>query len=63
MSKEASFSSCWSECESADKKCMALSYDHENSYCHFFNKDDLKSASNSQFTSLKRKCKRNCSLK
>ena len=53
MSKEASLQSCLNGCENS-KICLALSFDHEDSYCHYYNTDSLINKTDSDFTSLKK---------
>lgn len=53
MSREASFSSCLDGCENS-KTCLALSFDHEDSFCNYFNNESPNNKSDPLFTSLKK---------
>jgi hypothetical protein len=40
-------------CENS-KTCLALSFDHTDSYCHYYNNESLNNKTDSEFTSLKK---------
>ena len=46
-------SDCWAGCEYEydTDGCRAISYNHENTYCYFYNKESLESTDDSKFTS------------